>query len=100
LLRDIEYADALTKFKSSRKKNIALEDSSTCYFFNIFKNKTTQSSIIMSELLLPDGSIITDKTNIVKEVHKYYSSFYSTDQGFKEGQEEALVEILKYLRST
>jgi hypothetical protein len=50
----------------------------------------------MTELLQPNGEIITDESKIIKEVHAYYSNMYSTDTGFKENQMDAMEIILEH----
>jgi hypothetical protein len=98
LLRDLEYEEAIRNLKQSCMKNIALGDSSTKYFFNIFKPKSIQA--LMTELTLPNGELVTEEKRIVIEVHKFYSSLYSTDPGFKEGQQDAFKTIFEHLKRT
>jgi hypothetical protein len=95
LLRDLEYTDALNRLKTSRKKSIALGDSSTKYFFNIFKNKAAHAS--MTKLIQPNGEIIQDEIKIISEVHAFYTKLYSTDPGFKYTQPNAMNSIFAHM---
>jgi exonuclease III len=96
-LREILFLQAVKSLKASKSKHTALGDMSSKFFFRFTKDKFKRENMI--ELKLDTDEIITDESEILKQIHLFYTNLYQHDIADTVAQDRAMSALLQYTRN-